>query len=255
MDRIIQSIARAGLFVLLARPGFSQSAIRPVFEVASIKPSDPKGFSAPLDVKPKSFEAAGMSLAVLIQWAYDVREFQVTGGPDWLKSTRFDVRAKAENSTSEGQMRQMLQALLADRCHLQLHLETKEFSVYALTIARNGPKLQTTKEISRSNIQIRSGTLSGFGAPMATLAQALTVLMERPVLDKTGVEGKYDFRLDYDPTTVYSREAALGNPPAPVPGASSIFTALQEQLGLRLDSQTSPLEILVIDELEKPSEN
>jgi len=225
-----------------------------VFEVASIKPSDPKGLSAPLDVGPKGFEAAGMSLAVLIQWAYDVREFQVTGGPDWLKSTRFDVR-EAENSTSENRMRLMLHALLADRCHLQLHRETKEFSVYALTTARNGPKLQATKETSRSNIQIRSGTLSGLGAPMATLAQALAVLMERSVLDKTGVEEKYDFKLEYDPSTVYSREAAMGNPPAPVPGASSIFTALQEQLGLRLAAEKGPLEILVIDGLEKPSEN
>lgn len=255
MVRIIQLIARAGLFVILSRQGFSQPATLPVFEVASIKPSDPKGFSAPLDVGPKSFGAMGMSLDVLIQWAYDVRDFQVTGGPDWLRSARYDVQAKAGDSTSESQIRLMLQALLADRCQLQLHREMKEFSGYALTIAKNGLKLQAAKETNRSNIQIRSGTLSGFGAPMVTLAKALTVLLERPVLDKTGVDGKYDFKLEYDPSTVFSREAALGNPPAPVVGASSIFTALQEQLGLRLDSQKGPLEILVIDGLEKPSEN
>ena len=254
MVRIIQVIAAAGLLVLASRPGFSQSTVQPMFEVASIRPNS-DGRSAPLDIGPKTFGASGMSLDDLIQWAFDVRDFQVTGVPDWLKSARYDVQAKAGDSTSESQMRLMLQALLTDRCHLQLHRETKEFSVYALTIAKNGPKLQATKGTSRNTIQVRTGTLSGFGAPMATLAKALTMLVERPVLDKTDIDGNYDFKLDYDPSTVYSREAALGNPPAPVPGASSIFTALQGQLGLRLDSQKGPLEILVVDRLEKPSEN
>ena len=153
----------------------------------------------------------------------------------------------------------MLQALLADRCHLQFHRETKEFSGYDLTVAKNGSKLQIAKETTRGyNIQILpGGVLNGRAAPMATLAGALTILVERSVFDKTGLDGNYDFKLEYDPSTVFSREAALGNPPAVAssPGAGSIFTALQEQLGLRLDSRKGPLEVLVIDRLEKPSEN
>ena len=254
MVRILQVIAAGGLSVLASRSGFSQSTDLPRFEVASIRPN-PDGLSAPLNIGPKSFGARGMSLGVLIEWAYDVRDFQVTGGPDWLQSASYDVRAVAADSTSASQMRLMLRGLLADRCHLQLHRETKEFSVYALTVNKNGPKLQATKGTSRNNIQIRSGTLSGSGAPMTTLAKALTVLVEGPVLDKTGLDGNYDFKLEYDPSTIYSRDVALGNPPALVVGASSFFTALQEQLGLRLDSQKGPLEILVIDHLEKPSDN
>jgi uncharacterized protein (TIGR03435 family) len=249
-------IASAGLIASLSRQGFSQSPARPAFEVASIRPNT-SGLSAPLDFGPKRFSAMGMSLNVLTQWAYDVRDFQVTGGPDWLNSARYDVQATTAEAVSQSQMRLMLQSLLTDRCHLQLHRDTREFSGYDLTIAKNGPKFQPVKEGSaRGGIQIRSGVLSGRGAPMATLAGALTILVERPVLDKTALDGNYDFKLEYDPSTVFSREAALGNPPTagPSPGAS-IFTALQEQLGLRLESRKGPLEILVIDRLEKPSEN
>ena len=248
----------AGLMILLSLQGFSQSVVSPVFEVASIKPSDPNGLSAPLDISPNKFGARGVPLNVLIQWAYDVRDFQLTGGPDWLTSARFDVQAKTEKPISQGQMRRMLQELLADRCHLQLHRDTKEFSGYELTVAKNGSKLKPAAEnAGRNNIQIRlGGILDGRAAPMATLAGALTILVERPVLDKTGLDGNYDFKLEYDPSTVFSREAALGTPPvASAPGAGSIFTALQEQLGLRLDSRKGPLETLVIDRLEKPSEN
>jgi uncharacterized protein (TIGR03435 family) len=249
-------IASTGLIASLSRPGFSQSPVPPAFEVASIRPNA-NGFSAPLDIGPKRFGAMGMSLNVLIQWAYDVRDFQVTGGPDWLNSARYDVQATTEEAVSQSRMRLMLQSLLADRCRLQLHRDNREFSGYDLTVAKNGPKLQPLNETSaRGGIQIRSGVLSGRGAPMATLAGALTILVERPVLDKTALDGKYNFKLEYDPSSVVNREAPRENPPtaAPSPGAS-IFTALQEQLGLRLESRKGPLEILVIDRLETPSEN
>jgi len=142
---LIRVVANAGLAVLLSCPGFGQSAVLPVFEVASIRPNL-NGLSAPLDIGPNRFGAMGMSLDVLIQWAYEVRDFQVTGGPDWLKTTRYDVQAKTEKSVSQSELRLMLQTLLADRCHLQLHRATKEFSGYALTI-RTDPSCKPRRKV------------------------------------------------------------------------------------------------------------
>jgi uncharacterized protein (TIGR03435 family) len=122
---LIRMVGSAGLMAVLSCQGFSQSAVPPVFEVASIRPNT-SGLSAPLDIGPNRFGAMGMSLDVLIQWAYDMRDFQIAGGPDWLKSARYDVQAKTDAPVSQNQMRLMLQALLADRCHLQLHRDTKD---------------------------------------------------------------------------------------------------------------------------------
>jgi uncharacterized protein (TIGR03435 family) len=170
---------------------------------------------------------------------------------------RFDLEAKAENAVSESQMKLMMQALLAERFHLQFHRDKKEFSGYALTVAKNGPKLPAAKALrDRGNIQLAGGSLRGYGASMEVFAGALTLLVERPVFDKTGLDGKYDFKLEYDPSSVRIENSSSGAAAAASPGASgSVFSALQEQLGLRLDSFKGPLEILVIDRVEKPTEN
>ena len=167
----------------------------------------------------------------------------------------------------------MLQALLADRCKLTLHRETKDLPVYALAIAENGPKLQEAKPGDTyangikgpnghpggpGNIRMGRGTLTGQALSMADFVRALSDQLGRPVLDKTGLTGRYDLNLQWTPDdSQLPMFKATGTPSASQSAASgsSLFTTMQDQLGLKLESQDSPVEILVIDHVEKPSEN
>jgi uncharacterized protein (TIGR03435 family) len=204
--------------------------------------------------------ARDQTLLNLIEWAYDLPHStnRVLGGPNWMDSpgSTFDVHGKVERRVNFGECRLMVQSLLADRFKVAPHWETREIPVYVLSVGRKGSKLQAAdddpKVLSRvtlngSEIQLRDGystTGSGRGMSMRELAGYLTRLpaLGRPVIDKTGLQGSYGFSLDF----------------ASTPGDDSlpdIFAALQEQLGLRLESTKGPVEILVIDRAEKPSEN
>lgn len=243
----------------------------PAFEVASVKPSKPDDLrGSTYGFNPGGLEVTNGTLKGLIQMAYDVPAFQISGGPGWINSERYSIsaRARAEASAShdvDGQKRiaetrQRLQTLLADRFQLQVHRETKEISEYALIIAKNGAKLtEAAPSPERRGEGIRSGCgkMTGTRASMANLAFMLTRQMGRPVLDRTGLESKYDFQVDWAP------EAACAGPPGDsgtdsLPAASdgpSIFTALQERLGLKLEAIKGPVEVVVIDRVEKPAEN
>ena len=212
----------------------------------------------------------------MITFAYDVRDYQVSGGPGWVGTERFDVRAKSERAAADApqdpgkmtdnqrktlqeQMRERLRALLADRFQLMVHKETKEESVYALVVSKTGSKLQEKKELGpRQGMSMGRGRLQGMAAPVEMLVQTLSNALERQVVDKTGLAGKYDFVLEWTPDVTDARAQGFGDgitSPAPAPGGPTIFTALQEQLGLRLESQKGPVENIVIDRAEKPSEN
>jgi uncharacterized protein (TIGR03435 family) len=165
-----------------------------------------------------------------------------------------------QRKSARVQIAERLRALLAERFQLVIHRETKEQSIYALVLAKNGPRLQETKETgTQQNMMTNRGRSEGHAIPIGMLAQSLSGLTGRPVVDKTGLAGKYDFVLEWTPDVgADARAQGFGNgvtEPAPAPGGPTIFTALQEQLGLKLESQKGPVENIVIDRAEKPSEN
>ncbi len=181
----------------------------------------------------------------LIEWAYDIRtEFSV---PDWaeISGKRYDIEAKAEGPVSQAQCRLMTQLLLEDRFKLKFHRETKEMPVYALVVGKSGSKLHEAKPDSPpgDGVWLRGHKTSSKGWEPSMIASTLSSIPDvgRPVVDKTGLKGLFEFRLDYSVTPNEDRP--------------NIFSALQDQLGLRLEPSKGPVEFVVIDQLEKPSEN
>jgi len=239
------------------------------FEVASIKPANPDARGMTWDLMPGGgFRATNVRMRHLIEFAYNVDRFQISGAPGWFESQGFDLLAKPPQSAEanagtrqlsndqRNQVRQRLQALLAQRFQLVIHRETKEMPVYTLVVAKNGPKLkESTKERDMGGMP---GKLSAQGTPMDGLAAYLTGMLKRIVLDRTGLKGTYDFNLEWTPDPgglgKLEEEKAGGASP-PDPSGPSIFTAIQQQLGLKLESQKGPVEIIVIDRAEKPSAN
>jgi len=234
----------------------AQSKSKLQFEEASIKPSDPNARDFRLRVDPGGrIAATGITLQVLIQWAYDVRDFQIEGVQGWFNSGHYDITTVGGGDTRPDDLKPMMQNLLADRFKLAFHSATKEVPVYALTVAKSGPKLNASaSEFSRMSID--RGQLHALKWTMAKFAADLSRQLGRTVVDRTELAGTYDFKLEWTPDETQPR--AMAEPGTPVSAATpgpSIFTALQEQLGLKLESTKGPVEILVIDHAEKPSEN
>ena len=254
------------------------------FEVASIKPSDPGERGVMIQFAPGGrFVAKNVTLKSLVAMAYDVRDFQLSGGPAWAGTVRYDINAKPDavseaddphKITTDEQrekfqerQRMRIQALLADRFQLKIGHSTKELPIYVLKVAKNGPKLQEWKEDGGSPFQGarigRPGHLTGRKVSMKFLTQLLAGNVGRPVIDQTGLTGDYDFNLEWTPDQ--NQPGGFGGPggpgpdglrpPPPDPNGPSIFTAIEEQLGLKLESQKGPVEMLTIDAVEKPSEN
>lgn len=225
------------------------------FEVASIRLHQPPVQRVGASVSGPRFTAEAMSLDNLITYAYDLRDYQVAGSPLWARASadadRYDIAAKVEGDgeLSRDQSKKMLQALLAERFQLKFHRETKELPVYELVVAKNGPKLK--ESAPDAQIMLRMGGTNGIEITATKTSIAMLVNqisnhngVDRPVLDKTGLNGGYDFKL----TWTLDR-AALGI------DTEAVSIALQEQLGLKLEPAKAPIEILVIDHAEKPSEN
>jgi uncharacterized protein (TIGR03435 family) len=227
------------------------------FEVASVKPSDPDSRGTHTDFPNGTFHATGVTAKLCIILAYDIQAFQLEGGPSWIANERYDIEAKVAAGQVKGahdperivQMRTGLQALLADRFQLAIHRETKVMPAYVLVAAKSGFKLKETPDNGRgTNVGTNgSGKLTAQQISMQSLASNLSWLLNSPVVDMTGIKGVFDLKLEWAPD-----EGAAPAEPALGP---SIFTALQEQLGLRLEKQKAPVEMIVIDRIEKPSEN
>jgi uncharacterized protein (TIGR03435 family) len=173
--------------------------------------------------------------------AYGVQESLIEGGPAWINSERFEILAKAGDSAQNAQLLPMLQSLVEDRFKLKVHREARQRPVYALTVAKNGPKLHPSESVEGFLGRRGRGPITGRKASMAGLAATLSTLMGRKVLDRTGLGGVYDFTLEFAPFDVVD---------SPLP---ALATALQEQLGLRLEAATGTVEILVVDHAEKPT--
>ncbi len=259
----------------LLNPARAQEQPSKTFEVVSVKPSDPAtlGHSS-VEGNPRSgrFTAEGITAKTLIENAYgNIHLFQIEGAPSWADSERYDISAKAEGfgnvdpyemtdedlKTFHTLQQARLQAVLADRFQLKVHRITKELPVYLLMVAKNGPKLQPTenpRDRRNRGMHIRDGQMTATGLSTELLAANLSNLTSRVVIDKTGLSGHYDFTLNWAPDQRRA-EAPDSEQPTPSANGPSIFTAVQEQLGLKLVPAKGAGEILVIDHIERPSPN
>jgi uncharacterized protein (TIGR03435 family) len=241
----------------------SLAAAQATFEVASVKPSAPDIPGMFTRFPPDgSLHIQGATLRNLVSIAYGVYAFQVTGGPKWIDTDRFDVEARAvvpdgntpvDPAKTKEELRkrnERFRSLLAERFQLTVHSDTKEQPVYALAVAKGGPKLQESTETASFIRRMGPGHLKGQAAGITMLVVNLSNELGRRVINKTAMDGKYSFDLTW--TTF---RPSTGQPTGVDPEAPSIFTALQEQLGLRLESDKAPVEVLVIDRAEKPSVN
>jgi uncharacterized protein (TIGR03435 family) len=248
----------------------------PTFEVASIKPHKPDDVMFSLSFQPGGRLTMTADLRMLIRTAYQIEDFEISGGPNWYNADQFDIVAKAEHSPPQEQMRLMLRTLLADRFKLTVHHESWELPIYALVLAtsdgRLGPTLSRgTVDHCASVILARGeplpalpqpgdpcggrpvpGYMTGGGMTMLMLANNLTTWVNRIVLDQTGLIGNFDFYLAWTPEHYWPQQRPAGLPPID-PNGPSIFTAVQEQLGLKLESTKAPFDVLIIDHVEQPT--
>lgn len=253
---------------------------KPSFEVASIKLNHSGDRRMGIQMPPGGrFVATGITARMLITIAYKIKEHQLSGGPSWIDSERYDISAKPEAKATSDQVLLMLQSMLAERFQLTLRKETKELPIYVLTVAKNGPKIEEWKDdgaaadgkpepgrgpMRGGMMRIGPGRLTAQGIPVSGFADRLASILGRNVIDKTGLTGKYNFDLKWTPD---ESQAAMfkgpgdgpggreGGPPPPDPNGPSIFSAVQDQLGLKLEAQKGPVDVYVIAGIEKPSGN
>lgn len=220
------------------------TSAEPQFEVASIKRSAP-GSRGPTiyNPTPKRFAITSITTKGLIAYAYDVRDFQISGVPGWAGSEEYDIVAKPQGDASNERILAMARGLLAERFSLTLHHESKEMPVLTLVVAKGGPRLQPSVGTGGPEVRGGRGRLVARKVTMGLLAAQLAGrVLDRAVLDGTGIAGEFDVNLEWTPDE------------SPDPGPS-IFTALQEQLGLKLESQKGVVDVLVVDHVERPSAN
>jgi bla regulator protein BlaR1 len=265
----------------------------PTFEVASIKRNNSGDERVMLRNQPGGrFNATNVTLRMLIRQAYQLQDFQIVGGPSWLNDDHFDIVAKADGTAQDGfaaqmrgggptQVQLMIRALLTERFKLVVHNETKDLPIYALILARSdrrlGPELKKSDTDCAAlaaarrggppppppgpgqpmpcGIRMGMGTLVMGGASLSQFASSLGMSAGRIVIDKTGLTGPFDLNLTWTPDQMAQRPPGAPDLPPIDPNGPSIFTAVQEQLGLKLDSQRGLVEVLVIDKAELPTPN
>lgn len=233
----------------------------PAFDVAVIKPSEP-GEGLTLMVRGRQFITRASSLADLIAFAFGVHANQIIGGPSWLKTEKYDLTAQSDSeslsSPNGQQLKLMLQNLLADRFGLAFHRAKKKLSVFTIVVGKTGSKLVTGSAdpnrgpgvgFNRHGVMtVRSATMSDFAGFLQRYA------LDRPVVDRTNISGIYSFKLAWTPDE--TQFEGRGFAPAKDTGdAPDLFTAIQQQLGLKLESAKIPVDVLVIDRVEKPTAN
>jgi uncharacterized protein (TIGR03435 family) len=241
--------ARLLMIMACATPAVAQTTSLPSFEVASIKQRIPDSDSSTYRTTTGRLEMRNQTLKRCIQIAYALKAEQVSGGPEWIDSDRFDIDAKAEAPVTGQELMLMLQSLLKDRFKLLFHREMKSFPGYSLVVAKGGLKVhEVTAGLARTNT--RRGSMVAEKMSLNGLARTLANILGVPVLDKTGIPGVFDMKLEWSPDDSVSPPPANGSGEAMSSG--SLFTAVQEQLGIRLQSEKVPLDVLVIDAAERP---
>lgn len=238
---------RIALGLFLAVAAFAQ----PKFDAASVKPNLLNDRIVTIDPDPGGhFAARGYTLKLLIQYAYSVKGYQISGGPGWLDDDRYDIVARGADNTTPAQLKQMMQALLADRFALRLHPVQREMPGFELTVANGGSKMQVSS-VSQENDQMtrdESHALVAKGISMPSFAKVVGAYVSKPVVDKTGLTGFYEFKMLWT-------ERADQVPDASADPGMSILEALRDQLGLKLMAKRVNAEILMIDGAEKASAN
>jgi uncharacterized protein (TIGR03435 family) len=234
------------------------------FEVATIKPSDPNRPGKLFTVRGQEVITINTTISDLLTMGYSLHPKQIVGAPSWVESDKYDLTGKPDvpGQPSVAQMKVMIQKLLADRLQLKFHREKKELNVYALTVVKGGPKFTKSERDPNSLPGLFFGpppiTLNVTNATMGEVASLLQGnVLDKPVIDQTGLMEKYDFMLKFTP--VQGQMQGLGGAPPPQPDNADappdIFTAMQQQLGLKLESTKAPADVIVIDHIERPSEN
>jgi uncharacterized protein (TIGR03435 family) len=264
------SILTACALGLSVAAAYAQSSL-PSFEAVSIR-RDITGRGpnvSPVGAAGDRFVTTGSNLLFILQFAYQrsdggkLRYSDIIGAPEWANSDAFDIQARAGHTPSPEEMRRMVQSLLGDRFQLKAHLEKRELPVYELLLAKDGPRLKPA-DLQLPGKQQLIGMPSPAGGltlkmrntqtSLANLSNTLQSYAGRPIIDKTGLEGQFDISLQFALETL-STGAVAGTPSPADPSGASLFTAIQEQLGLKLESSKGPVEVLVIDSVQKPSEN
>jgi uncharacterized protein (TIGR03435 family) len=236
------------------KPGNMAKDADPGWEAVTVKPSDPNDKFDMMSTRGRHIVIRNKTLEAMLRLAYGVQRSQIVGAPDWTRTEHFDIDGvpDVEGQPNMKQYQDLVQKMLADRFGMKSHHEQREMPVFALAVAKDGPKMEPSKGdpnglpdnegMGGNGRQIRKYT----NVSMSDLALMLQFNLDRPVVDQTGVKGRYDFRMQW---TV--DEGQTTDPDAP-PG---LFTAIQEQIGLKLESAKAPVDVLVIDQVEKPSPN
>lgn len=240
------------LLLCLAIPAFGQ----PAFTVASVKPAEFRKPSITVDPGRVTFQS--VTLKTLITRAYSVKDYQVRG-PEWISNSAYDVQATMPPDTPEATTWQMLQTLVKERFQVELRRAPEEMSVYALVPGKNGPKLKPGAG-GEPNIAYRGGAMQAKNAGMQRLVNLLGAMVDRPVVDQTGLTGTYDFTLAFTPDATMgpgAKKMSLELEMSKTESAGgSIFTAVQEQLGLKLEPRKAPVDVLTVEKaLKVPVEN
>jgi uncharacterized protein (TIGR03435 family) len=249
-------------------PVVMPATAKPEFAVATITPSDPTMQGQGYGFRGQDVTTTNTSVNWLITLAYSMHARQVIGGPAWIGSEKYDIlgRPDTPGRPSRDQLKLMIQKLLTDRFQLKFHIEKRELQAYTITALKTGPKFAVSQADPNSSLGVGFGLAPGGGmtftvrnAPLDSVANALQGnLLDQPVVNRTGLTGKYDFNLKFTPDP--SQLANLGGLP---PGAAAadpdappdIFAAFQQQLGLKLESTKTAVDVMVIEKIEKPSEN
>jgi uncharacterized protein (TIGR03435 family) len=251
-------LSRAALLILVATGATSGQNIapKPVFDVASVKasPAVPAGQNININlgtVRRGEVSLGNATLSECIRFAYGLVSESQVSGPDWIndRETRFDILAKSSPDVPRELALLMLQSLLADRFKIELHREQRRIAHYALIVAKSGSRLRVVQaDPAGARQSYGKGRIFHSQIRMDTLAMLLSRQLREPVLNSTGMEGTYDVRLEWAPDGLRAAETPEAEERAAGP---SIFTALQEQLGLKLEARKDPLEVLVVDRAER----
>ena len=252
------TVRTGGVLIFFCAILFAQQPAGPAaFEVASIKPSlDPPGAVAGIFESKGGISAENVTLKRCVRGAYDLPEPQIVGGPKWVDQDRYYIEAKTAGAAGDHDLMLMLQTLLADRFKLVFHREQRAIPGYRLMVAKGRLKAQPSAPDSGSVGHSQRGRIEGQGYTMAQLALKLAETLRQPVLDATSVAGRFDLKLEWMPDEMRAKPPSADQPTGnAAESGPSIFVALQEQLGLKLEAAKVPAEVLVIDSAEKPTGN
>ena len=230
---------------------------QPAIDVASIKPSDPALTASNNHFSADRFTLINYGAQYLIENAFRLRNYQVVNAPEWTRSEHWTLEIKTTTATTMQQKFELLGPLLADRFHLRFHHETRSMTVYSLVVAKGGPKLKAPQGDQPEGTRY-GNMIVGTKYPITRLAADLAWNLNMPVIDKTGLSGIYDIDLNWTPNNDRPDFGDVHNPadlPAPDPNRPEIFTAIKEQLGLELKAEKGPVDVIVIDHIERPTPN